>query len=334
MMEKSFFCRSTVLFVLACLLPLFLSHAEARAEDDGPAGKFVPPEGKVLIIIGQDKYAGDEYVKAFGVTPAGLMFYTSLKHLEGIYNPIDLGGGLHHAQYMVEKYPATVLQIGLYMVDSLDDISKGVLDFNIQELGKFIQSTKRPVYLRIGYEFDFGGNRYDPEKYKKAFRYIVDKLRKQGVDNASYVWHSCTLDDSKPFMEWYPGDEYVDWFAVSYFYREQKQYLDAMAKLAHEHKKPLMVGEATPFGTGTYFGEKSWAEWFQPFFEFVRKEKVQAVSYISWDWDKIPMFQGQGWGDCRLHADEKFKKLWRKEMEKPEYLMSSPELFRQLGYKP
>jgi hypothetical protein len=105
-----------------------------------------------------------------------------------------------------------------------------------------------------------------------------------------------------------------------------------MAQLAREHKKPLMVAEGTAYATGTYFGQQSWDEWFVPFFEFVKNNNVRAVCYINWDWDKIPFFKDQGWGDCRVHVREPFKKLWLEEMKNSRYLMSSPELFRMLGY--
>lgn len=294
-------------------------------------GRFVPPDGKVLLIVGQDKRSIDDYIASIGIVPGGLMFYTSIQQLEGLYEPIDYGGGLHDGQYLAEKYPVAAMQIGLWMVGVLGRVADGSLDGNINKLGEWIKGLKRPVYLRIGYEFDFPENHYDPKGYIEAFRHIVDRMRKDGVDNVAFVWHSYASLNSGDVMQWYPGDDYVDWFGVSYF-AQDKKYMQAVAALAKKHGKPLMVAEATPFGTQTKFGKRSWKNWFAKFFKFVSYYDVKAISYIDYDWETYKAFKGQGWGDARVEADDVVKAKWLEEIKKEKYLQSSPGLFKSLGY--
>ena len=293
--------------------------------------KFSLPQGKVLFIVGQDRDTIDAYVNSINITPGGFMVYTSIQNMDGLYSPVDYGGGVQHFQDLVDRYPNTVIQIGLYMVGALDGVIEGLYDMNVGKLAEWIKKTDRPVYLRIGYEFDGSHNSYEPDKYVKAYRYIVDKLRKGGVDNVAYVWHSCACYTPRPIMDWYPGDRYVDWFAISYFNRRTK-YMDIMAQLAAKHNKPLMIAESTPCGIGTYYADYAWDRWFRPFFDFVIEKDVKVVCYINSNWEAQQMWKGQGWQDARVQANEIIKKRWLNEINKERYLQSSPNLYEILGY--
>ena len=257
------------------------------------------------------------------------MLYTSIQDTEGLETAVNNGGGIHHGQYLLDQYPNSVLQIGLWMVDGLDGIIQGKYDGNIDRLGAWIKKAKRPVFLRIGYEFDLPENRYAPEAYRQAFRYIVDRFRKSAVTNAAFVWHSYANLPQHPWEDWYPGDDYVDWFAVSVF-GKPNSYMKGFAALAREHHKGFMIAESTPKGIGTGYGEASWDHWFAPFFQFITDEKVQIVSYINFDWEAIPMFKGQGWGDARVQANEFVRMKWTHEVLQNKYLHASIRLFKSL----
>jgi hypothetical protein len=291
------------------------------------AGKFLPPEGKTLLLIGQDERTIQNYINSTGHHPAGFMVYTSIQEMGGLNEPANHGAGVNHAQYLADNFPNAAFQIGLYMVDALEGIPQGNYDANIDVLAKWLKESKHPVYLRIGYEFDLPNNHYDPEKYKTAFRYIVDRLRASGVDNVAYVWHSYGfISPDKPLMDWYPGDDYVDFFAVSFFKAFNMGNMNFILKRAGEHHKPFMIAEATPFGVGTADGERSWNLWFKPFFKFIQDNQIPVVSYINSDWESLPMFQGQGWGDARVQANSLVKERWLKEVQSDRYLKSAASL--------
>jgi hypothetical protein len=81
-------------------------------------------------------------------------------------------------------------------------------------------------------------------------------------------------------------------------------------------------------------GEESWRRWFAPCFDFIERNDVRAFCYINWDWESIPMFRGQGWGDTRIQINEYVKSAWLLETKKPRYLVAGPSLDRLLGHHP
>ncbi|MFC1708826.1 glycoside hydrolase family 26 protein [Candidatus Omnitrophota bacterium] len=319
-------CIIVIVFIL-------LLTGKVFSDPDGNGARFSPPEGKILLIIGQYKEAIDTYVEELGHIPAGIAVYTSVQNAEGIYEAFDHGGGAQHLQYEVEKYPNAVMQVGLYMVDVLEEIVSGKYDDNLEKIGTWVKNTNRPVYFRIGYEFDGPHNHYDPGLYVKAYRYIVEKFRAMDVRNVAYVWHSYASYTERPIIDWYPGDEYVDWVAISYFRNIQK-FLDRIVNIAREHNKPLMIAEATPFGIGVRYGDYALERWYEPFFKFIDTNDVGAVSYINCDWEALPMWTGQGWKDSRVEANPIIKKRWLEEVRKEKYLKSSSGLYALLGFEP
>ncbi len=111
----------------------------------------------------------------------------------------------------------------------------------VDELIQFAKSTKRKVYLKIGYEFDGHWNNYEPESYKAAFRYIKKRIDDLGAWRVATVWQTAAwgadipekpivgkenyevakaVKDGKAiefFDKWYPGDDVVDWMGISQF---------------------------------------------------------------------------------------------------------------------
>ena len=87
---------------------------------------------------------------------------------------------------------------------------------------------------------------------------------------------------------------------------------------AEFHEKPVMITEAIPYGSDITKGE-GWAEWFEPFFKFVRENPViKATCYINWEWTPYP--QWVNWGDARMEAaTADIRDKYIKEMSDPIY---------------
>ncbi len=310
--------------------------------DKSLKGKFVPPKGRTLLLVGQDVGTIDEYLKLVDPAPAGFMIYTSTNYAQGLGESINLGGGECHAGRYTDdrKYDNTVLQLGLHMVDDLDAIIKGDRDSNIEKIGKWIKSANRPVYLRIGYEFDGDWNHYEPAPYIKAYRKIADKFRAMGADNISYVWASAGARPYKnhPISDWYPGDEYVDWVGISVF-RQFDSSLGTVADIrricefAQSKNLPIGITEATPYGSKGGIPDGKWESWFRKVFDCIEEYDIRMFCYINTNWDVQLMWWGQGWGDCRIQKNEKIRESWLKETTKDRYLKSSEDLFKIIGYK-
>jgi len=293
---------------------------------------FVPPQGKTLLFVGQDRDTIAYYVHATGNVPGGTMFYTSVQNMDGLDGPIDYGGGSMDGGLLLRTYPNSAVQIGLYMVDGLADTIAGNYDDNLKILAQWIKDANRPVYLRIGYEFDNPSNHYSPEQYKEAFRHVVDLLRAQGVTNAAYVWHTdCGDHAGGQWMDWYPGDDYVDWFGVSIFSTLQILTAENFVKLARQHGKPFMICESSPWRLNTAFAK---IDWLKHIFQFIKKWNIEAFCYIDCNWNAQPKWDGMEFGDARLEKDPETKAFWLNEIADDRYLKASRDLFRSLGWGP
>jgi len=316
--------------------------------------KFEPKDGKVLVFVGQDlealggvKQYKNGYLDYFE-TPAGITLYSNLspgdqsytlllEGLDGLKTKANWGAGDTCAQYFIddEQYNNTMLSIGLSMVNNDKYVAKGKHDKLIIELGEWIKTTKRPVFLRIGYEFDgWDWNNYKKKHFLKAWKRIYNIFRKIKVDNVAFVWQSKgTGSSQKVLEEWYPGDEFVDWCGYSYFNNPDEE----MIQFARKHKKPVFIAEACPvlkddFGNFHADLKKSpkliWENWFVTFFETIEKNKdvIKAFSYINVDWKSQMMWATNDYFknvDSRIQKSEYITKKWLTEIAKEMYIKTN-----------
>lgn len=333
--------------------------------------KFEPSGEKVLLFVGQELEAvgglekyNDGYLDHFK-RPAGWTTYTSInpgdnsfgfthKGLDGIWETADWGDNDYNASLQLSSpnYSNMALAIGLSFVNHEEKLADGTHDSLINKLADFLLSLgKRPVFLRIAYEFDGEPwNHYDQKSTIAAYKRMVDILRKRGVTNTAYVWQSTGFMSSEEQLEaWYPGDDYVDWLGVSFFNMWSKI---SMFEFARKKGKPVFIAEATPTisdpnaipNRGITLetqlsnpkqAEQAWQEWFVPFFDAIEKNKdvVKAIHYINchWDshrmWHNNPTFKGI---DARLHLSDDISKRWIEKMSNPKFIMSSPTLYDDL----
>jgi len=285
------------------------------------------PEGKTSLILGQELgavggFPGEHdqgYVDYVGM-PAGVTIYTDLMFPWSLQFPVNFGSGILCGPCYLDNpaFDGTMMAIGLYMVNDLPNVASGARDANIKLLGDFIKSSARPVLLRIGYEFDGSWNGYAPALYVQAFRRIMDRLRAQGVTNVAAVWQSSGYTTSKStLLRWYPGDEYVDWVAYSYF--KQSNPSGGMMTIARERGKPVMIAESTP-QRNLSLGDPivHWNTWFAPFFAHIHAnaDVIKSVAYINTRWFDQAAW-GVGWGDSRVQIRPEIKALWIAEMQDP-----------------
>ncbi|MDP8265267.1 MAG: glycosyl hydrolase [Candidatus Aceula lacicola] len=243
------------------------------------------------------------------------MTYTSIQDLEGLDSFSDKGAGVQYAQTLIDRYPDAQIQIGLYMVGALDNIVDGKYDENIFKLASwFKKNSETTFYLRIGYEFDNPGNDYAPLPYIQAYRYIVSRLRRLDVLNVFYVWHSYAAFVEGNIERWYPGDNYVDWVGISFFDAFGKSNMVRVVNVAKKHGKSIMIAEATPRGGDVKEEKKIWKFWYKRLFDFANKNNIEIICYINWDWEKIPMFQGQGWGNGCIEDNKIILNRWKSQV--------------------
>lgn len=292
-----------------------------------------PAEG-VLHCAGQSDGDFADYAALQGPQnqPAVTMHYFGLR---GWWT--DAAGWAQTVQTQLSSYPDNYLavQVGLSLtVDGKpslhyeDDIATGALDTEIDAFLDALESIARPVYLRIGYEFNgLAWNGYQPETYKSAFIHIATKVRERGLEVA-LVWDAAAAGTSN-IMAFYPGDAYVDWWGINWFHVSDlgnALSLDMLAQ-AKEHEKPVMIGESSPAGLGSKAGQERWNTWFAPYFQLIAENpQVKMFCYINTDWTAYPDFpQWKSWGDAQLQNDTTLTRLYREQMTSSRYLHGGNE---------
>ena len=308
--------------------------------------KFVPKEGKTLLIMGQTVERINEYMDEFQSEPipGGWSAYWGIPQFAGVTkaHKNETGGSQHH-QMLVKKFPNTVIQSALWMVGKwgiAEKTGKGAYDEVILKYSDWAKSANRPIYLRIGYEFDGPHNALEPKEYVKAYRHIVDLMRAEGVKNVAFVWHSYAAPTYKghPLSSWYPGDDYVDWVAISVFgHAYNGSYFgpdcDRVLEFAKTHKKPVMIAESSPINGITEQSTMAWEQWFVNYFTFIYRHNIKAVSFINEDWATVNIEGISEWKDSRLQNNLKIASAWFKETDKVRYLKQSDTLFEELGFE-
>lgn len=295
---------------------------------------------KVLHGVGQSPDAFDAYFQKIGQQkPALYMTYTELRaDLDSYFENLTRELNLYHPYSLIP-------QIGLLMTGVEenpenqqehtperhyeDDVAAGKLDDRIEALCAGLKHLQCPVYLRIGFEFNGPWFGYEADNYRAAWIRIVTALRKHQLDQVAAVWCYCPLPavGEKPwgkdrdYLPYYPGDAYVDWWAIDLFSVEDFTLRNTewfMADAA-QHGFPVMIGESTPrWVGGVQGGTATWEKWFVPYFNFIRSQPtVKAFCYISWDWTKYPVWQD--WGDARVWANTDLLQHYQRELSESWY---------------
>lgn len=308
--------------------------------------KYIPKDGKCLLIMGQTEERIQEYLEHTSdqPLPGGWAAYWGIPEFEGITSSFknETGSSQNH-QWLVDSFPNSVIHSALWIV-GMDDIDQKTIDGDydqiILQFAEWAKTLNRPIYLRIGYEFDGAHNQLEPQRYKIAYTKIVDMLRKEKVDNIAYVWHSYA---APPYQDhsisaWYPGDDYVDWVAISVFghgYNDTDfgDSANQVLQFAKKHHKPVMIAESNPIH-GIYSNHQdSWRDWFRNFFSFVYEKNIKAISFINEDWQSLDIPGISEWKDGKLWNDAKAVEAWFEETNRDKYLKQSPDLFEELGYQ-
>ena len=241
-------------------------------------------------------------------------------------------------------------------LDQQHALLDGQNDAGIDALADWCKEQNRPILARLGYEFDrVPPYYYDKGSFAQSFRYIVDRFRARGVKNVAWVWASSNFLDTPDrlsdanFDEWYPGDDYVDWFGYSMWFPNVPD--DVMMRRARCHDKPVLLAETTPStynlktmqvspgGTGPPIdltAEQMWDAWWAPMVAFIEAntDVIAGWHYIPTDWSgypgfsNLPLFSN---ADSRLWLNSDILRRWDQMAASPPFLSASPELFQTLG---
>jgi len=210
-------------------------------------------------------------------------------------------------------------------VDGLDDdLAVGALDDLVIGIAGIVRDSGVPFFVRIGSEFNGFWNGYSPATFPAAFRRVVDLFRAEGADNAIFNWnYKAWQGDPTPYMAFYPGDEYVDWWSIDLFTSDfevpaVKSQAEAFLADAAARGKPVIIPESAPNGMDLEDPE-SWERWFVPYFALVRGDpNVKGFCYSNRNFAKNDV-RLTDWGNMRIDESGTLAPLYQEELRRPVY---------------
>lgn len=345
-------------WLLAMAAALVACGSESPGDTAGLPSVPAATEPAKLLVIGQDLDAIRGYMASdCCLTPDGLTAYLDFYDLlkEGDFGglgidadgseldfELDWTAGPNSAFRTATEFGVDGLAIGLSITenehpDDLQRLVDGEFDDEIRQLARFISMINGPVYLRIGYEFDGAWNQgyEDAPRFIAAWRRIVDVLRTENAENFVTVWQAgaAGVDEvidqgHEDITQWYPGDDYVDWMAFSWFMNPNEtitvesdydpatplELTEELLSFARLRGKPVMIAEASPQAmdlkdkfmanhTGIWDGEPTtgrvdmsndeiWNHWFAPTFQLLEdnRDVIHIIAYINVNWDSQGMW--------------------------------------------
>lgn len=293
-------------------------------------GRRLEPRDGILQGAGQtDRGSFARYSAATGTHPALWMTYLDLRE--------DLPSAFTKLRADLADLDApdrqTLPQIGLALNGGKAsghheaETASGADDAAIANLCNGVRSLQRPVYLRIGYEFNGPWNGYQPAPYVAAFRRIAAAMH-TCTPNVATVWNwsvDAELDAqaagygaetlNSRLQSYYPGDDAVDWWALNLFTPQglTAPATKAFLAVAAASRHPVMIGESSPKGFDTTDAAVR-NRWFKPYFDLIRASPgIAAFCYIDWNWKAYP--QWADWGDARLEQAPNLERWYRLQLQ-------------------
>jgi len=322
--------------------------------------KFEPPEGKIIHAMGNWEEGNNDYLGLLdnSLYPASTLSYWGSfidcgdecvrpwsfyeQSIKKALATESAAGRIPHLNFGfggdkedIETDPYFALDEEIANTNKHDQL--------IKKYAKIVADYKKPVFVRIGFEFEGFWNGYQPYEYPKAFRKAVNIFREEGADNAAFVW--CFTGATNDFDEknaqgewkWFPGDDVIDWYSIDIFRSddftgpltkdgESTTYgnLDRFLKMAASHGKPVILAETSAINvditSSQQDGEKDWNTWFVPYFGLMEKyPQIKAFHYINVDWTDTP-WDEQGWQQANIKVNPYISQKFVEEISEEKYL--------------
>jgi hypothetical protein len=223
-------------------------------------------------------------------------------------------------------------QVGLNFRGSESAVAAGNRDAQLQALARTLRDFGQPVLLRIGYEFNNPWQPYSPGEYVAAFRHVVEVFRREHADNVAAVWNATAIGLARrPWSDWYPGDDVVDWWSVNLFgFRDfTNPATAAFLDDSRKHRKPVLIGEAAPvlesrlpWSVRGPDSDEEALRWFNDLIELIRRRpEIQGISLIAVFWPRLRRILPEfGWPDTRLSQWPKTRAAWKRALADHRYI--------------
>jgi len=223
-----------------------------------------------------------------------------------------------------------ILNIGLVYMDEYHVINTtailgGYYDSTIISIANQIKTLNAPVYLRPGFEFGVNNSGAHEgmtgQQFINIWLYIYNKFQEQGVTNVAWIWNTVNPWMFN-YMEFYPGDQYVDWWGINYFTIDQINNSDIFISSATIHKKPVMICESCPIENNGTDNSNNWQNWFIPYFNKIVQYNniIKGFIYISDPWDKSGFWEEWPNTLININTPQSIRDGYAQEIGKPKYI--------------
>lgn len=319
------------LIIIISLSALLISGCTTEEKQENKTQKLQPPSQGVYHSAFPD-FGGPED----NVTPQRITNFENMTNKAIVWAPFSENWGkskisfpensvkILHAQGItpyIRMMPRNMIE-GSYEskkadpVYNLQRIINGDFDENLRKWARDAKNSGIPIMIDFapkmnGDWFSWSGkynggsitNRYGdlniadgPERYRDAYRHIINTFREEGATNVTWVFHvnanSFPDEPWNNYNAYYPGDEYIDWIGMSVYgaitpaedWEGFTQIMDTTyPKLEAVSKtKPLAVME---YGVIERNGKK--AEWIRDALESIKSGKyprIKAICYWHESW--------------------------------------------------
>ena len=225
---------------------------------------------------------------------------------------------------------------------SLKEILAGKWDTYIDEWADGAKAFGKPFFVSFCNEmngdwFPWSGQFYGAENggnvvFKKAWKYVVDRVRARGANNISWVFHlnafPATNDVWNVMASYYPGSDYVDWLGLSVYgkqFRNEGNWAEFsdLIKWPYEEitaldpAKPVMLAE---FGVGDFpkVGDKS--KWISDALTMIPQfPRIKAAIYWHERWQN----EDGTYSNLRINSSPASLDAFRKAIAAPDWVGSS-----------
>jgi len=169
---------------------------------------LVPAQGALLgHYYGNGTIAQTD--KRIGRKPAVHLTYYDFKNDDWVKSPVNAADFADGRIPLVNVEPNNI---------NFNDISNGKYDTLLRKRADDAKALGRQFFVDFAAEMngDEGWGGHDPAKYIAAWRHIHDIFVARGATNVVWAWCPNNEDDegSPPAMNYYPGDQYVDWTGI------------------------------------------------------------------------------------------------------------------------
>lgn len=245
---------------------------------------------------------------------------------------------------------------------NLYNILNGMWDAYIDKWAEDARNFGKPLLVAWGLEMNgtwfpwsgyyYGGGQGDevrpppdflgPKIYKKAYRYVVDRVRAKGARNIQWIFHVNNF--SNPSADWnriaayYPGPGYVDWLGIS-IYGKLNKYMGwgSFFNVCHQAyqeicgldpTKPVMAAE---WGVGEFPRAGNKAEWIKKAFLDFKEHfpRIKAAVYWHERWQN----SDESYSNLRVNSSPESLEAYRKGVDDP-YWIGKPRYHNAEAPKP